>query len=77
MSQFVVMRWGEVFLKGQNRPFFEGKLLGNTRRALRPIEGARVHKLHARMLVELPDEELDVRPGTPVRYFPYSSFGLR
>ncbi|WP_235857767.1 molybdopterin-binding protein [Marimonas lutisalis] len=28
-------------------------------------------------LVELPDEELDVRPGTPVRYFPYSSFGLR
>jgi molybdopterin molybdotransferase len=27
-------------------------------------------------LVELPDGALDVEPGTPVRYLPYSGFGL-
>jgi len=27
-------------------------------------------------LVELPDEAIDVTPGTPVRYLPYSGFGL-
>lgn len=28
-------------------------------------------------LVELPDEAVDIVPGTPVRYLPYTSFGLR
>ncbi|HET7408933.1 MAG TPA: gephyrin-like molybdotransferase Glp, partial [Paracoccaceae bacterium] len=28
-------------------------------------------------LVELPDEAADIRPGTPVRYLPWTSFGLR
>jgi molybdopterin molybdotransferase len=28
-------------------------------------------------LVELPDGELHVRPGDPVRYLPYASFGLQ
>ena len=28
-------------------------------------------------LVELPDDAADVTPGTPVRYIPYASFGLR
>lgn len=28
-------------------------------------------------LVELPDEAIEVRPGDPVRYLPYSAFGLR
>ena len=27
-------------------------------------------------LVELPDEAVEVTPGTPVRYIPYASFGL-
>ncbi|MEM7211439.1 MAG: gephyrin-like molybdotransferase Glp [Pseudomonadota bacterium] len=27
-------------------------------------------------LVELPDEAVDVEPGTPVRYLPYAAFGL-
>lgn len=27
-------------------------------------------------LVELPDEAVDIAPGTPVRYIPYASFGL-
>ena len=28
-------------------------------------------------LVELPDEAAEIRPGTPVRYLPWTSFGLR
>ena len=27
-------------------------------------------------LVELPDGALDIAPGTPVTYYPYSAFGL-
>ena len=27
-------------------------------------------------LVELPDEALEITPGIPIKYFPYSSFGL-
>jgi molybdopterin molybdotransferase len=27
-------------------------------------------------LVELPDEALEIIPGNPVKYFPFSSFGL-
>jgi molybdopterin molybdotransferase len=27
-------------------------------------------------LVELPDEAVEVRPGTPVRFLPFSEFGL-
>ena len=27
-------------------------------------------------LVELPDQAQDIKPGDPVRYYPYASFGL-
>ncbi|MEM7669978.1 MAG: molybdopterin molybdenumtransferase MoeA, partial [Pseudomonadota bacterium] len=27
-------------------------------------------------LVELPDAAMQIEPGTPVRYLPFSSFGL-
>src|SRR6266542_1378391 len=48
----VLLRWGEIFLKGDNRGFFERALVDNTRRALaRADAGARIERTHGRLLV--------------------------
>ena len=39
MRQVLLVRFGEVHLKGQNRPFFMKKLTDNVRKAVAPIEG--------------------------------------
>ena len=46
----VLVRWGEIFLKGGNRGFFERRLVEAARRAVAPL-GARVERLHGRLLV--------------------------
>ena len=46
----VLCRYGEIFLKGANRGFFEKKLVDNIRRAVRPF-GAKVERLHGRVMV--------------------------
>ncbi len=48
-----VLRFGEIFLKGQNRAFFEQKLLDGVRRAIAGLPSARIDKVHARVLVEI------------------------
>lgn len=58
MDDVVVLRFGEIFLKGMNRPFFEGKLMENVRRVVAGVPGARAEKLHARALVHVPAAEL-------------------
>ena len=49
----VLCRYGEIFLKGANRGFFENKLLLNMRRAVGSVGrgGAKVQRLHGRFLV--------------------------
>ncbi len=39
MRQVLLVRFGEVYLKGQNRPFFLKRLTENVRRAVAPIGG--------------------------------------
>jgi thiamine biosynthesis protein ThiI len=58
-SDVVVLRWAEMFLKGANRPYFEQVFVDQVNRLVRPIAGARIHRAHARMLVEVPRAELD------------------
>ncbi|MBI4508476.1 MAG: tRNA 4-thiouridine(8) synthase ThiI [Deltaproteobacteria bacterium] len=52
----IVLRFGELFLKGGNRAFFEQRLQKNVKRAVATLPEAKVHKLHARVLVEVPEE---------------------
>jgi tRNA uracil 4-sulfurtransferase len=52
VNELVVVRYSEIFLKGQNRAFFEGRLLRNARSALRALPGSCVQRLHGRFLVE-------------------------
>ena len=45
----ILVRWGEIFLKGGNRGFFERRLVDETKRAVGAF--ARVERLHGRLLV--------------------------
>src|SRR5436190_18002644 len=50
MTEAVLVRYSEIFLKGGNRKFFERQLHTNLRRAASSLPGARVEKLHGRLL---------------------------
>jgi thiamine biosynthesis protein ThiI len=52
----VLVRWGEIFLKGDNRAFFEKRLLANARRATREVPDARIERIHGRLLASAPAE---------------------
>lgn len=55
----VLIRYGEIALKGDNRADFEYQLQHNLQAALRPAGGVRVHRLYGRMMVE------GMEPGAP------------
>ncbi len=57
-SDVVVLRWAEIFLKGANRPYFEQALVDQVVRLCRPIAGVKIHRAHARLLVEVPRADL-------------------
>lgn len=44
MDSILIAKYGEIFLKGQNRPFFEKTLLHNIRMALKYIDGVDIRK---------------------------------
>lgn len=50
----VVLRLGEIFLKGKNRRKFSGQLVANARRLLAALEGVTVEPKHLRVLVRHP-----------------------
>ena len=51
---FIVLRYGELFLKGANRSRFESVMLENLRYALRDLEGAKLIKGQGRVFVDCP-----------------------
>jgi thiamine biosynthesis protein ThiI len=48
-----VLRFGEIFLKGGNRSFFEARLLEGVRRAIAGLPSAKIDKVHTRIIVEI------------------------
>ncbi|MBN2725104.1 MAG: tRNA 4-thiouridine(8) synthase ThiI [Deltaproteobacteria bacterium] len=51
MNDLVVLRYGEIFLKGKNRSFFISALRNNLKRALEPLGHAQLKGVHGRFLV--------------------------
>ncbi len=49
METVLLIRYGEIHLKGLNRPFFESKLVNNVKHALRDIDGVKVTKEGSRL----------------------------
>ncbi len=68
MAVKILVRYGEIALKGRNRSFFERKLFDNIKASLRGL-GAGVARLHGRFLVTGPDSEKDEIIGRLSRVF--------
>jgi thiamine biosynthesis protein ThiI len=52
MEKVIIVRHGEISLKGLNRPFFEDTLVKNIKRALRKYEGLKIFKKDSRIYIE-------------------------
>ena len=53
----ILVRYGELALKGKNRSDFEDRLIRNIREALASFSGIQVKKTFGRIFVELGDED--------------------
>lgn len=52
MKDVLLIKYGELALKGENRSFFENTLVKNIKYALRDFDGVKVEKTHGRIYVE-------------------------
>ncbi|MFY9177228.1 MAG: tRNA uracil 4-sulfurtransferase ThiI [Caldicoprobacterales bacterium] len=52
MERLILIRYGEIYLKGQNRPFFEKTLINNIKKTLEPFGQPKVFKAQGRIYVE-------------------------
>jgi thiamine biosynthesis protein ThiI len=52
----VLIHYGELGLKGLNRPLFEKKLIENIRKALSGLEYGRIRKIQGRIILELKEK---------------------
>lgn len=62
MNEMILLKLGEMVLKGLNRRSFEDKLKGNIVRRLRPYGNFRVYTKQSTTYVEPKDDSADV-PG--------------
>ena len=74
----LLVRYGELFLKGENRYFFLAALEHNLKRALRRLPGLAVEQHHGRFVVRARDAGADLRPALEcvARVFGVSSVSL-
>ncbi|MEM0313401.1 MAG: tRNA uracil 4-sulfurtransferase ThiI [Candidatus Bathyarchaeia archaeon] len=53
MYDVVLVHYGELALKGLNRPYFEARLMKNMRKALRGLDYGYIRRVRGRFLIEL------------------------
>lgn len=53
MYNIVIVRYGEIAIKGKNKPVFEKKLLANIKNALKPLGNISVYRKHGRILIDV------------------------
>jgi thiamine biosynthesis protein ThiI len=56
MDKMIVIKYGEIGLKGKNRSYFEKKLVSNIKHALVGLDGYKVIREHGRMYVNCNEE---------------------
>ncbi|WP_258360833.1 tRNA uracil 4-sulfurtransferase ThiI [Moorella sulfitireducens (nom. illeg.)] len=56
MYTSLLVRYGEISLKGNNRPYFEDKLMDNIRRALAGLTPRKMRKTFGRIFIDLHDD---------------------
>lgn len=60
MNDMILLKQGEIFLKGQNKKFFEQKLLSNIRKRLKPLGDFNCYCLQSTLYVEPRGEDCDL-----------------
>ena len=60
MNEMILLKLGELVLKGLNRRTFEDKLIANARRKLRPHGEFKVYTKQSAMYVEPKNDECDM-----------------
>ncbi|PYG87531.1 thiamine biosynthesis protein ThiI [Ruminiclostridium sufflavum DSM 19573] len=59
MKKIILVRYGEIILKGLNRPVFEEKLVGNIKKAIYKFGKSKVLKSQGRIYIEPEEENYD------------------
>ncbi len=59
MNRVILVRYGEIILKGLNRPVFEDKLVNNIKKSLYGLGKVSVLKSQGRIYVEPKDADYD------------------
>ncbi len=57
MSKFLIVRYGEIALKGRNRSYFENKLFNNIRAVIKGMDDVKLTKQHGRIFVEHDEDD--------------------
>ncbi len=60
MNDIILLKLGEIILKGLNRRYFEQKLMANVRRRLTPIGKFRVYCIQSTVYVEAQEDGADI-----------------
>lgn len=61
MKKLILIRYGEIMLKGLNRPFFENTLIGNIKRVLQGLGKSKIKKKRGRIYIEPENEGYDIQ----------------
>lgn len=61
MKKVILVRYGEIILKGLNRPVFEEKLMGNIKKSLAGLGKIEVIRSQARIYIEPSDQDYDFK----------------
>ena len=64
MNDIILLKLGEIILKGLNRRYFEQKLMANVRRRLAPIGKFRVYCIQSTVYVEAQEDGADMDAAT-------------
>ena len=59
MKHVILVRYGEISLKGLNRNYFIDLLVKNIRNTLKRFESVKVQKIQGRIIVHLSEEDLE------------------
>jgi len=73
----ILLRYGEIHLKGQNRPFFERLLIKSIKEAMRSFENAKVERQQGRYFVKgIADEDVDAAVSALTKVFGLHSLSI-
>jgi thiamine biosynthesis protein ThiI len=59
MDRTIVVRYGEISLKGMNRRFFIDKLVSNIHHSTKDIDSVKVHKIQGRIILHLEEKDIE------------------